>query len=106
VRSRRLAAVRRALGEHDRRSRRVPVTRDALAPASAAEARSVAEPWSMLVDRAANTLSRRATRRGRERRSQRSRPAANVLLIEQAFGFGSVAATTGVRTRTETSAGG
>jgi len=59
-----VAAARRALGEHDRRSRRVPVTRDALARASAVEARSVEEAWSTLVDRAASVLARRPTRHG------------------------------------------
>jgi hypothetical protein len=60
LRRRRVAAVRRALGEHDRRSHSVPATRDALGRASAAEARSVAKPRSTPTDRAARMLARHA----------------------------------------------
>jgi hypothetical protein len=62
------AAARRALGEHDLRSRLNPATRDALGRASAVstpvKARSIGEPWSTFIDRAANMLSQRATRHG------------------------------------------
>jgi hypothetical protein len=64
VRGPRPGAVRQALGEHDRRSYGVPATRDALARATATEARSVAEPWSTAVDRAARMLACHATREG------------------------------------------
>ena len=91
-RGRRLAAVRRALGEHDRRSRRVPVTRDSLARASAAEARSIAEPWSTLVDRAANMLSRAPHGTAEKRLSQRWLASRERPAHRAASGFGSVAA--------------
>jgi hypothetical protein len=63
VRGPRPSAVRRALGEHDRHAPGVPATRRALARATATEARSVAEPWSAVIDRAARMLVHHATRR-------------------------------------------
>jgi hypothetical protein len=63
-RRRRVAAVRRALREYGRRPSGVPATRDALGLATATEARSIAEPWSIVVDRAARVLAHDLTRNG------------------------------------------
>jgi hypothetical protein len=101
LRRRRMAAVRRALGQHDRCSSGFPATRDALGRASAAEARSVvAEPWSTVVDRVARMLARDATRQAENGAAGAFSSASNIAAHRAGIGLEVGRGHRGVRTRT------